>query len=106
MSHLLRSSWVKTGQCRVKFFVSLYLQWKADENNIFCAVVLLGVLDQRVNERTFQAKMERRLALLVGEGLGIGSGNRRWRRATSIGNSSVQVHIKTRFECLLHTTVL
>lgn len=65
VSHLLRSSWVKT--------------------------VLLGVLDQRVNERTFQAKMERRLALLVGEGLGIGVGNRRWRRATSIGNSSVQI---------------
>ncbi|XP_026084571.1 UPF0606 protein KIAA1549-like isoform X3 [Carassius auratus] len=65
MSHLLRTSWVKT--------------------------VLLGVLDQRVNERTFQAKMERRIALLVGEGLGIGVSSRRWRRATSIGNNSVQI---------------
>ncbi|KAK7129860.1 hypothetical protein R3I93_019489 [Phoxinus phoxinus] len=65
VSHLLRTSWVKT--------------------------VLVGVLDQRVNERTFQAKMERRLALLVGEGLGIGVSNRRWRRATSIGNNSVQI---------------
>ncbi|XP_016412149.1 UPF0606 protein KIAA1549-like isoform X2 [Sinocyclocheilus rhinocerous] len=65
VSHLLRTSWVKT--------------------------VLLGVLDQRVNERTFQAKMERRLALLVGEGLGIGVSSRRWRRATSIGNNSVQI---------------
>ncbi|KTF84499.1 hypothetical protein cypCar_00024929 [Cyprinus carpio] len=65
VSHLLRTSWVKT--------------------------VLLGVLDQRVNERTFQAKMERRIALLVGEGLGIGVSSRRWRRATSIGNNSVQI---------------
>uniref|UniRef100_A0A673NC17 UPF0606 protein KIAA1549-like n=1 Tax=Sinocyclocheilus rhinocerous TaxID=307959 RepID=A0A673NC17_9TELE len=65
VSHLLRTSWVKT--------------------------VLLGVLDQRVNERTFQAKMERRLALLVGEGLRIGVSSRRWRRATSIGNNSVQI---------------
>ncbi|XP_016302864.1 UPF0606 protein KIAA1549-like [Sinocyclocheilus anshuiensis] len=65
VSHLLRTSWVKT--------------------------VLLGVLDQRVNERTFQAKMERRLALLVGEGLRIGVSSRRWRRATSIGNNSVQL---------------
>ncbi|XP_076861310.1 UPF0606 protein KIAA1549 isoform X2 [Brachyhypopomus gauderio] len=64
VSHLLRSSWVKT--------------------------VLLGVLDQRVNERTFQAKMERRLAVLVGEGLGLG-GSRRWRRATTVGNNSVQI---------------
>ncbi|XP_026065845.1 UPF0606 protein KIAA1549-like [Carassius auratus] len=65
VSHLLHTSWVKT--------------------------VLLGVLDQRVNERTFQAKMERRLALLVGEGLGIGVSSRRWRRATSVGNNSVQI---------------
>ncbi|KPP65077.1 hypothetical protein Z043_116528 [Scleropages formosus] len=61
VSHVLRSSWVKT--------------------------VLLGVLDQRVNERTFQARMERRLALLLGEVLGT---PRRWRRATSVGNNSVQ----------------
>ncbi|XP_017349529.1 UPF0606 protein KIAA1549 isoform X2 [Ictalurus punctatus] len=64
VSHHLRSSWVKT--------------------------VLLGVLDQRVSERTFQAKMERRLAVLVGEGLGLGGG-RRWRRATTVGNNSVQI---------------
>ncbi|KAM9467973.1 UPF0606 protein KIAA1549 [Clarias gariepinus] len=64
VSHHLRSSWVKT--------------------------VLLGVLDQRVSERTFQAKMERRLAVLVGEVLGLGGG-RRWRRATIVGNSSVQI---------------
>ncbi|KAG5261468.1 hypothetical protein AALO_G00284570 [Alosa alosa] len=69
MTHLLRSSWVKT--------------------------VLLGVLDQRVSERTFQAKMERRLAQLVGEGLGVG---RRWRRATTVGNSSVQVVRVVRLE--------
>lgn len=55
-----------------------------------CSAVLLGVLDQRVSERTFQAKMERRLAVLVGEGLGLGGG-RRWRRATTVGNNSVQV---------------
>ncbi|KAI5093971.1 UPF0606 protein KIAA1549 isoform X2 [Silurus meridionalis] len=36
------------------------------------------------------AKMERRLALLVGEGLGLSSG-RRWRRATTVGNNSVQI---------------
>ncbi|XP_062384571.1 UPF0606 protein KIAA1549 [Sardina pilchardus] len=69
MTHLLRSSWVKT--------------------------VLLGVLDQRVSERTFQAKMERRLAQLVGEGLGVG---RRWRRATIVGNNSVQVVRAVRLE--------
>ncbi|TRY64665.1 hypothetical protein DNTS_028696 [Danionella cerebrum] len=55
------------------------------------AELLLGVLDQRVNERTFQAKMERRLALLIGEGLGFGVNHRRWRRATTVGNSSVQI---------------
>ncbi|KAL2087367.1 hypothetical protein ACEWY4_016195 [Coilia grayii] len=69
MTHLLRSSWVKT--------------------------VLLGVLDQRVSERTFQAKMERRLAQLVGEGLGF---SRRWRRATTVGNNSVQVVRAMRLE--------
>ncbi|XP_062861333.1 UPF0606 protein KIAA1549 [Trichomycterus rosablanca] len=64
VTHHLRSSWVKT--------------------------VLLGVLDQRVSERTFQAKMERRLAMLVGEGLGL-SGGRRLKRATAMGNSSLQI---------------
>ncbi|XP_045893966.1 UPF0606 protein KIAA1549 isoform X1 [Micropterus dolomieu] len=61
-SHLLRSSWVRT--------------------------VLLGVLDQKVNERTFQASVERRVAMLLGEAMGL---VRRVRRATTIGNSSVQV---------------
>uniref|UniRef100_A0A668V1Q2 Uncharacterized protein n=1 Tax=Oreochromis aureus TaxID=47969 RepID=A0A668V1Q2_OREAU len=51
-------------------------------------VVLLGVLDQKVGERTFQANMERRLALLLGEAIG---SVRRVKRATTIGNSSVQV---------------
>ncbi|XP_036373971.1 UPF0606 protein KIAA1549-like [Megalops cyprinoides] len=69
VTHLLRSSWVRT--------------------------VLLGVLDQRVNERTFQAKMERRLALLLGEVLGTA---RRWRRATSVGNNSVQIVRTSRLE--------
>nr|XP_020458625.1 UPF0606 protein KIAA1549-like [Monopterus albus] len=62
ISQLLRSSWVRT--------------------------VLLGVLDQKVGERTFQASMERRVAMLLGEAMGLA---RRIKRATSIGNSSVQV---------------
>ncbi|XP_042352545.1 UPF0606 protein KIAA1549 [Plectropomus leopardus] len=61
-SQLLRSSWVRT--------------------------VLLGVLDQKVGERTFQANMERRVAMLLGEATGL---MRRVKRATHIGNSSVQV---------------
>ncbi|XP_048869217.1 UPF0606 protein KIAA1549 [Brienomyrus brachyistius] len=69
MTHLLRSSWVKS--------------------------VLLGVLDQRVNERTFQAKIERRLAQLLGEVLGSA---RRWRRATSVGNNSLQIVRASRLE--------
>lgn len=55
---------------------------------LFCCVVLLGVMDQDVSDRIFQAKMERRLALLLGEGLSAG---RRLKRATSVGNNSVQV---------------
>ncbi|KAL7871085.1 hypothetical protein SRHO_G00085820 [Serrasalmus rhombeus] len=66
-TQLLRSSWVRT--------------------------VLLGVMEQRVSDRIFQAKMERRLALLLGEGLGTG---RRFKRATSIGNNSVQIVQTTR----------
>lgn len=50
--------------------------------------VLLGVIEHEVNDRIFQAKMERRLALLLGEGLSVG---RRLKRATSVGNNSVQV---------------
>ncbi|XP_040024452.2 UPF0606 protein KIAA1549-like isoform X2 [Gasterosteus aculeatus] len=61
-SQLLRSSWVRT--------------------------VLLGVLDQTVGERTFQANMERRVAMLLGEATGL---IRRVRRATLIGNNSIQV---------------
>lgn len=51
-------------------------------------IVLLGVVDQKVGERTFQAKMERRVAMLLGEAMGL---VRRVKRATTIGNSSVQV---------------
>lgn len=51
--------------------------------------VLLGVLDQKAGERTFQANMERRVAMLLGEAMGL---VRRVKRATAIGNSSVQVH--------------
>ncbi|MED6236256.1 hypothetical protein ATANTOWER_006586 [Ataeniobius toweri] len=61
-SHLLRSSWVRT--------------------------VLLGVLDKKMSERTFQANMERRLAMLLGEAMGH---LRRVKRATTVGNSSMQV---------------
>ncbi|KAK6320001.1 hypothetical protein J4Q44_G00091080 [Coregonus suidteri] len=61
-TQLLRSSWVRT--------------------------VLLGVLDQGVDERTFRAKMERGVALLLGEVLGAA---RRTKRATSVGNHSVQI---------------
>ncbi|XP_053091032.1 UPF0606 protein KIAA1549 isoform X2 [Pangasianodon hypophthalmus] len=61
-THLLRSSWVRT--------------------------VLLGVMEHDVSDRIFQAKMERRLALLLGEGLSAG---RRLKRATSVGNNSVQI---------------
>ncbi|KAL0968498.1 hypothetical protein UPYG_G00267660 [Umbra pygmaea] len=66
-THLLRSSWVRT--------------------------VLLGVLDQRVDERTFQAKMERCVALLLEEVLG---GTRRTKRATTVANHSVQIVSTTR----------
>ncbi|XP_030646483.1 UPF0606 protein KIAA1549 [Chanos chanos] len=67
MTQLLRSSWVRT--------------------------VLLGVLDTRVSDRIFQAKMERRLAMLLGEALGTA---RRIKRATTVGNNSVQIVRTTR----------
>uniref|UniRef100_A0A4W5NYF4 Si:ch211-1e14.1 n=1 Tax=Hucho hucho TaxID=62062 RepID=A0A4W5NYF4_9TELE len=70
-TQLLRSSWVRT--------------------------VMLGVLDQGVDGRTFQAKMERRVALLLGEVLGAA---RRTKRATSVANHSVQV---TTSETLYYT---
>uniref|UniRef100_A0A7N8Y2W2 KIAA1549 ortholog n=1 Tax=Mastacembelus armatus TaxID=205130 RepID=A0A7N8Y2W2_9TELE len=72
-SQTLRSSWVRT--------------------------VLLGVLDQKVGERTFQANMERRVAMLIGEAMGL---VRRVKRATTIGNSSVQVVSATRLHGLDH----
>ncbi|KAM6986068.1 UPF0606 protein KIAA1549 [Aplochiton taeniatus] len=63
-THHLRSTWVRT--------------------------VLLGVQDQLVIERSFKARLERRLALLLEEGLGESS-KRRWKRATAVGNNSIQV---------------
>ncbi|KAM9334914.1 UPF0606 protein KIAA1549 [Symphorus nematophorus] len=63
-SHHLRSTWVRT--------------------------VLLGVQDQLVSERSFKARLERRLALLLEEGLQASS-RRRLRRATTVGNNSLQV---------------
>ncbi|XP_075328501.1 UPF0606 protein KIAA1549 isoform X2 [Odontesthes bonariensis] len=63
-SHHLRSTWVRT--------------------------VLLGVQEQMVAERSFKARLERRLALLLEEGLQETS-RRRWRRATAVGNNSLQV---------------
>ncbi|XP_008434757.1 UPF0606 protein KIAA1549 isoform X1 [Poecilia reticulata] len=68
-SQLLRSSWVRT--------------------------VLLGILDKKMSERTFQANMERRVALLLGEAMGQ---VRRVKRATVVGNSSVQVLSVSRLE--------
>ncbi|XP_037615806.1 UPF0606 protein KIAA1549 [Sebastes umbrosus] len=63
-SHHLRSTWVRT--------------------------VLLGVQEQLVAERSFKARLERRLALLLEEGLQASS-RRRLRRATAVGNNSLQV---------------
>uniref|UniRef100_A0A1A8GVN4 KIAA1549 n=1 Tax=Nothobranchius korthausae TaxID=1143690 RepID=A0A1A8GVN4_9TELE len=64
MSHHLRSTWVRS--------------------------VLLGVQEQQVVERSFKARLERRLALLLEEGLQETS-RRRWRRATAVGNNNLQV---------------
>ncbi|XP_017274546.1 UPF0606 protein KIAA1549 isoform X2 [Kryptolebias marmoratus] len=68
-SDLLRSSWVRT--------------------------VLLGVVDQKLSERTFQPNIERRIATLLGEAMGQ---IRRIKRATTVGNSSVQVVSASRME--------
>ncbi|KAK6314996.1 hypothetical protein J4Q44_G00145250 [Coregonus suidteri] len=65
VSHHLRSSWVRT--------------------------VLLGVQEQTVTERSFKARLERRLALLLEEGLGEGTKRPRWKRSTAVGNNSLQV---------------
>lgn len=75
-----------------EMLLPLHTSWTACANTAFyfCIVfiVLLGVLDQKVGERTFQAKMERRVAMLLGEALGL---VRRVKRATIVGNNSVQV---------------
>lgn len=41
-------------------------------------------------ERSYKARLERRLALLLEEGLQETS-RRRWKRATAVGNNSLQV---------------
>ncbi|KAF1433908.1 hypothetical protein FQV21_0006031, partial [Spheniscus demersus] len=62
VSQLMKSSWVKT--------------------------VLLGVVDQRIQEEVFQAEMERKLAHLLNEALARG---RIWRRASFAGSNIVQI---------------
>uniref|UniRef100_A0A674K573 KIAA1549 n=1 Tax=Terrapene triunguis TaxID=2587831 RepID=A0A674K573_9SAUR len=62
VSQLMKSSWVRT--------------------------VLLGVVDQRIQEEVFQAEMERKLAQLLNEAL---TGGRIWKRATFAGNNIVQI---------------
>uniref|UniRef100_A0A1A7YJB0 KIAA1549 n=1 Tax=Iconisemion striatum TaxID=60296 RepID=A0A1A7YJB0_9TELE len=64
MSHHLRSTWVRS--------------------------VLLGVQEQQVVDRSFKARLERRLALLLEEVLQETS-RRLWRRATAVGNNNLQV---------------
>lgn len=53
-----------------------------------CNVVLLGVVDQRIQEEVFRAEMERKLAHLLNEALVRG---RIWRRASFAGGNVVQV---------------
>ncbi|NXT49475.1 K1549 protein, partial [Pluvianellus socialis] len=62
VSQLMKSSWVRT--------------------------VLLGVIDQRIQEEVFQAEMERKLAHLLNEALVRG---RIWRRASFAGSNIVQI---------------
>ncbi|KAM9389942.1 UPF0606 protein KIAA1549 homolog [Phaethornis superciliosus] len=62
VSQLMKSSWVRT--------------------------VLLGVIDQRIQEEVFQAEMERKLAHLLHEALARG---RIWRRASFAGSNIVQI---------------
>ncbi|NXI74817.1 K1549 protein, partial [Anseranas semipalmata] len=62
VSQLMKSSWVRT--------------------------VLLGVVDQRIQEEVFQAEMERKLAHLLNEALARG---RLWRRASFAGSNIVQI---------------
>ncbi|KAG8138271.1 hypothetical protein E2320_004173, partial [Naja naja] len=68
-SHLMKSSWVRT--------------------------VVLGVVNQKVEEEVFQAEMERKLAHLLNEATGRG---RRWRRATFAGKNIVQMVNLSRLE--------
>ncbi|NXC09356.1 K1549 protein, partial [Orthonyx spaldingii] len=62
VSQLMKSSWVRT--------------------------VLLGVVDQRIQEEVFRAEMERKLAHLLNEALVRG---RVWRRASFAGSNIVQI---------------
>ncbi|KAM6437789.1 UPF0606 protein KIAA1549 homolog isoform 3-T3 [Liasis olivaceus] len=68
-SHLMKSSWVRT--------------------------VVLGVVNQKVEEEVFQAEMERKLAQLLNEAMGRG---RIWRRATFAGKNIVQMVNLSRLE--------
>ncbi|KAK2517534.1 Kiaa1549 [Columba livia] len=52
------------------------------------AELLLGVIDQRIQEEVFQAEMERKLAHLLNEALVRG---RIWRRASFAGSNIVQI---------------
>lgn len=72
-------------------FVMMSAGHTCGDQGVLPAPVLLGVQDQLVAERSFRARLERRLALLLEEGLQESS-RRRWRRATPVGNSSLQVH--------------
>uniref|UniRef100_A0A8C8RI48 KIAA1549 n=1 Tax=Pelusios castaneus TaxID=367368 RepID=A0A8C8RI48_9SAUR len=69
VSQLMKSSWVRT--------------------------VLLGVVDQQIEEEVFQAGMERKLAQLLNEALTRG---RIWKRATFAGNNIVQIVNVSRLE--------
>ncbi|XP_078076374.1 UPF0606 protein KIAA1549 [Mustelus asterias] len=61
-SHLLKASWIKT--------------------------VLLGVHDNHIQDKTFQAELERKLVQLISEATRSG---RRRKRASTLGNNTVQV---------------
>ncbi|XP_067392133.1 UPF0606 protein KIAA1549 homolog [Emydura macquarii macquarii] len=69
VSQLMKSSWVKT--------------------------VLLGIVDQQIQDEVFQAGMERKLAQLLNEALSRG---RIWKRATFAGNNIVQIVNVSRLE--------
>ncbi|XP_038609478.1 UPF0606 protein KIAA1549 homolog [Tachyglossus aculeatus] len=69
VSHLMKSSWVKT--------------------------VLLGVIERRLQSDVFRAEMERKLARVLSEAL---AGRRLWRRASFAGSRVVQVVNVSRLE--------